>query len=215
MFEETLVKGAKDILAALGRSDILKGTYLAGGTAAALQLGHRVSVDFDFFTSKELIPKVFSANLSKLGSFRVEQADKGTVLGVFEGVKFSLFSYKYPLVFPVVKYQALRIADIRDIAAMKIDAIASRGAKRDFVDLYFICAAGFTLRDILKIYYKKYGKAAAGNIIHIQKSLVFFNDAEPEKMPRMLRRAEWGDVKRYFETEVKKLAGLIGNNKDQ
>lgn len=208
MFEETLVRGAKDILAVLGRSDILPDAYLAGGTAAALQLGHRVSVDFDFFTAKEFKPKVFSANLSKLGSFSGEQTDKGTVLGTFKGVKFSLFNYKYPLIFPSLNYLELRVADIRDIAAMKIDAIASRGAKRDFVDLYFICEAGYTLSGILKFYYKKYGKAAVANIIHIQKSLVFFNDAEPEKMPKMLKSAEWEEIKRYFEREVKKLAGL-------
>ncbi|MCX5666948.1 MAG: nucleotidyl transferase AbiEii/AbiGii toxin family protein [Candidatus Omnitrophica bacterium] len=207
MFEETLVRGAKDILAALGRSDILRDAYLAGGTAAALQLGHRLSVDFDFFTDREFIPKVFAANLSKLGSFSVDEADKGTVLGVFKGVKFSLFSYKYPLIFPALNYSAVRIADIRDIAAMKIDAIASRGAKRDFVDLYFICGAGYTLEEILKFYHKKYGKAVSANIIHIQKSLVFFNDAEPERMPKMLKEARWQEIKRYFEREIKKLAG--------
>ena len=69
MFEETFVEGAKDILALLGRSGILQEAYLAGGTGAALQLGHRISVDFDFFTAKEFIPKNFSTALSKLGSF--------------------------------------------------------------------------------------------------------------------------------------------------
>jgi len=133
MFEKTLIKGAKDILALLGRSNILKDAYLAGGTTAALQLGHRISVDFDFFTSKEFVPRVFSTELSKLGSFDEEQADKGTVLGEFKGIKFSLFIYKYPLVFHPKKYLSLNIADIRDIAAMKIDAIATRGAKRDFI----------------------------------------------------------------------------------
>ena len=208
MFEETLVRGAKDILAALGRSGILRDAYLAGGTAAALQLGHRISVDFDFFTAKEFVPKVFSDGLSKLGPFSGEQADKGTVSGVFKGVKFSLFTYKYPLIFPALNYSALRIADVRDIAAMKIDAIASRGAKRDFVDLYFICGAGYTLGEILKFYHKKYGAAASANGIHIQKSLVFFNDAEPDKMPKMLKEAEWEEIKRYFEHEIKKLAEL-------
>ncbi|MDI6792308.1 MAG: hypothetical protein QME81_05495 [bacterium] len=65
MFEESLVEGAKENLALLGRSGILKDAYLAGGTAAALQLGHRISVDFDFFTMKEFVPKVFSGELSR------------------------------------------------------------------------------------------------------------------------------------------------------
>ena len=71
---------------------------LVGGTAIALHLGHRRSIDFDFFTTKEFVPKVFSSELSKLGSFKEEQADRGTVLGKFKGIKFSLFIYKYPLI---------------------------------------------------------------------------------------------------------------------
>ena len=69
MFERILTEKAKENLALLGRSDILKNAYLAGGTAAALQLGHRVSADFDFFTDKDFIPKIFSDRLSRLGSF--------------------------------------------------------------------------------------------------------------------------------------------------
>lgn len=84
MFEETLIKRANDSLVILGRSDILKDAYLAGGTAAALQIGHRISMDFDFFTPKDFVPKEFSTALSKLGSFDEDQADKGTVLGKFK-----------------------------------------------------------------------------------------------------------------------------------
>lgn len=205
MFEETLVKGSKDILALLGNSGLLKNAYLAGGTAAALQLGHRISVDFDFFTTEQFVPKAFLNELSKLGSFDEDQAGKGTVLGKFKGIKFSLFVYKYPLVFAPLKFLSLNLADIKDIAAMKIDAIASRGAKRDFIDLYFICKVGYGLTEILNFYNKKYEKLAS-NRIHIQKSLVFFNDAETERMPKMLKPCKWEDIKKYFENEVKKIA---------
>jgi len=204
MFEKTLTKGAKNVLAVLARSGLLEKAYLAGGTAAALQLGHRVSVDFDFFTKEDFIPKVFSAQLSKLGSFDEEQAGKGTVLGAFNGIRFSLFLYKYPLISKPPKYLSFDIADIRDIAAMKVDAVATRGMKRDFIDLYFICKAGYGLPEILGFYDKKYGKFASHHI-HIQKSLVFFKDAEPDEMPEMLRKIEWGEIKRFFEEEVKKL----------
>ena len=204
MFEKTLIRGARENLALLGNSDILKNAYLAGGTALALQLGHRISVDFDFFTTEEFKPKDFSAKLSELGSFVEEQADKGTVLGTFEGVRFSLFVYKYPLIAPLLKYLLLNISDIRDIAAMKIDAVATRGMKRDFIDLYFICRSGYELTEILRFYDKKYGKLAS-NLIHVQKSLVFFDDAEPDEMPTMLEKVEWEEVKKYFEAEVKKI----------
>jgi len=204
VFEESLIKGAKENLALLGRSGVLKDAYLADGTATALQLGHRISVDFDFFTPKEFVPAVFSAELSKLGSFDEEQTDKGTVLGKFEGIKFSLFVYEYPLICPPLKYLSLNIADIRDIAAMKIDAVATRGAKRDFIDLYFIGRSGYGLIKLLDLYNKRYGKLAS-NLIHIQKSLVFFDDAEPDEMPRMLKKVAWEEIKKYFESEVRKL----------
>ncbi|MEO0184336.1 MAG: nucleotidyl transferase AbiEii/AbiGii toxin family protein [candidate division WOR-3 bacterium] len=205
MFEKTLTKRAKENLVILGRTNILKDAYLAGGTAVALQLGHRISVDFDFFTPKNFIPKIFSAKLSRLGVFKEEQASKGTVMGDFREIRFSLFLYEYPLLFKPLKYHSLNVADIRDIAAMKIDAIATRGLKRDFVDLYFICKSGYELTEILNFYEKKY-KNLASNLIHIQKSLVFFNDAESEIMPVMIKSVSWEMVKEYFVIEVKKLA---------
>uniref|UniRef100_A0A7C4X9N4 Nucleotidyl transferase AbiEii/AbiGii toxin family protein n=1 Tax=candidate division WOR-3 bacterium TaxID=2052148 RepID=A0A7C4X9N4_UNCW3 len=207
MFEQVLTKKAKSNLALLGSSRLLKDAYLAGGTAVALQLGHRISIDFDFFTTKDFIPKVFSAKLSKLGAFKEEQADKGTVLGEFRGIRVSLFVYKYPLLFPALKYLSLNIADIRDIAAMKIDAIATRGLKRDFIDLYFICKSGYKLVEILKFYDKKY-RNLASNLIHIKKSLVFFDDAESDAMPKMIKSVNWEEIKEYFEREVKKLVGI-------
>jgi len=205
MFEDALVKGAKTNLALLGKSGLLKYAYLAGGTALALQLGHRVSIDFDFFTPKDFAPKTISAELSKLGVFKEEQADKGTVLGAFHKVKFSLFIYKYPLISTASKYLSLEIAGIKDIAAMKIDAIATRGLKRDFIDMYFICKSGLRLAEILDFYNKKYGKIAP-NLIHIQKSLVYFNDAESGDMPKMLVPCKWEEVKGFFEHEVRKIA---------
>jgi Nucleotidyl transferase AbiEii toxin, Type IV TA system len=207
MFEETLIQGTKENLVLLGRSGILKDAYLAGGTAAALQMGHRISIDFDFFTSKEFVPGVFSVELSKLGSFQQEQADKGTIIGEFDGIRFSLFVYKYPLIYPPLKYLSLKMADIRDIAAMKIDAVATRGAKRDFIDLYFISESGYGLTELFAFYDRKYGKLGS-NLVHIQKSLVFFDDAEHDEMPRMLKKVDWEEIKQYFKNEIKDICSV-------
>lgn len=201
MFEEVLIKDTKEHLALLGRSAILKDAYLAGGTGCALQLGHRLSIDFDFFTVKQFEPKIVAAELARVAAFEVEELDKGTILGKFKGTKFSLFVYEYPLVFPSIQYLSLNIADIRDIAAMKIDAIASRGTKRDFIDLYSICQSNYKLSELLAIYDKKYG-ILASNLMHIKKSLVFFDDAEPDAMPVMLKDVVWQDVKKYFENQI-------------
>lgn len=205
MFKQTLSKDTQNALALLGRSRLLDFAYLAGGTACALQLGHRISVDLDFFSPSEFDVKEVAAKLEKAGEFKTEKESWGTVIGSLEGVKFSLFVYKHPVLFEYQKFFDVKILDLREIAAMKIDAIASRGIKRDFVDLYFICKSGISLRQILSFYEDKYKKLAS-NLIHIQKSLVYFLDAEIEEMPKMLKPCKWKEVKSFFENEVRKIA---------
>lgn len=204
MFEETLSKNTKKALALLGESELLKDAYLAGGTACALQLGHRVSIDMDFFTEKEFDAKRTIQQLQKIGNFKLDRQSWGTILGELEKVKFSLFVYQYPILFPFKPFRGIQLADLRDIAAMKIEAIGGRGIKRDFIDLYFICQAGVTLREILRLYDRKY-KNLASNRVHIQKSLVYFVDAEASAMPKMIEWIEWNKVKAFFEREVKKV----------
>ena len=136
--------------------------------------------------------------------FKVEKQSWGTILGTLEGIKFSIFVYKYPVLFPFKSLFDINILDLRDIAAMKIDAISTRGIKRDFIDLYFICQEGISLKKVLSFYNRKYG-ALASNIVHIQKSLVYFVDAEAAIMPKMLKKVDWENVKKYFELEVRKL----------
>ncbi len=206
MFTETLFGNTKSALAILGKSHLMDNAYLAGGTAAALQLGHRISVDLDFFTPKEFGAKELSRSLKKIGKFELDRQSWGTILGVFEKVKFSIFVYEYPVLFPSKSLFDIRVADLRDIAAMKIDAISTRGIRRDFVDLYFMCQKGISLKEALSLYDRKYGTLAS-NLVHIQKSLVYFVDADETAMPKMLKDIKWEDIKKYFEKEVKKLAG--------
>lgn len=205
MFTKTLFGKAKDALALLGKSHFLNEAYLAGGSACALQVGHRISVDLDFFTPKEFDTKRLIKSLKEISDFKAEQESWGTILGTIEGVKFSIFVYKYPALFPYKRLFKINILDLRDISAMKIDTIATRGKKRDFIDLYFICQRGIPLEKILSFYNRKFGKLSS-NIIHIQKSLVYFVDAEIEEMPKMLKPCKWEEVKRFFEREVKRIA---------
>jgi len=204
MFTKALFGNTKKALAILGKSHLMDDAYLAGGTACALQIGHRISVDLDFFTAKEFDAKELIRSLKKIGKFKTEMQKWGTILGTLEGIKFSIFVYKYPALFPYKSIFGINILDIRDIAAMKIDAISTRGIKRDFIDLYFICREGVSLKEVLSFYDRKYGTLAS-NLVHIQKSLVYFIDAEATTVPKLLRGVNWEDVKKYFENEVKKL----------
>jgi len=204
VFEQVLPGDTKAILALLEKSGIIQKAYLAGGTALALHLGHRISYDLDFFTQEEFDEQMLLPEIEKISSFQLERLAWKTILGKFNSVKFSIFYYKYSLLYSAKKFGMINITDIRDIAAMKVAAIASRGTKRDFVDLYFICREGMSLSDIIRVYDEKYRNLAATEI-HIMKSLIYFEDAEPDEMPEMLKKASWKDIKKYFEGEVKKL----------
>ncbi|MFH1563305.1 MAG: nucleotidyl transferase AbiEii/AbiGii toxin family protein [Nitrospirota bacterium] len=205
MFEQVLYGNTKAILALLEKSEIIQKAYLAGGTALALQLGHRISYDLDLFTQEEFDEETILPEIEKISSFQLEEIAPRTILGKFEDIRFSIFYYQYPLLYPTKRFGMISIADVPDIAAMKIAAIASRGTKRDFVDLYFICKEVVSLKEIVQLYDKKY-KNLATTIIHIMKSLIYFEDAEPDEMPKMLKEIQWEEVKRYFESEVKRLS---------
>lgn len=204
MFTETLFGNTKKALAILGKSHLMENAYLGGGTACALQLGHRISVDLDFFTTEEFDAREFSQSLKRVGKFKTDRQSWGTLLGTLEEVRFSIFVYKYPVLYPYKHIFNINILDLRDIAAMKIDAISTRGLKRDFADLYFICQKGISLKESLSFYNRKYGKLSS-NLVHIQKSLVYFVDAEISPMPKMLKPCKWEEVKRFFEKEVKRI----------
>lgn len=202
MFEETISEQTSKNLELLGRSKILNNAYLAGGTALALQIGHRLSYDLDFFTQKKFRAQVFLKKISQFKDYHHERVGWQTILGKLGDVKFSLFYYSYPLLEKPIKFKNINIAGLTDISAMKIAAISERGTKRDFVDLYFILQK-IKLNDVLDFYERKYKKLAS-NLVHIKKSLVYFEDAEEEDMPNMLRRISWKEVKRFFEKELKK-----------
>ena len=103
MFEEALFGNAKKNLAILGKSKILEKAYLAGGTAAALQLGHRLSFDLDFFTPNEFNTLKVIRGLKEILDFQLEESHEGTILGRIKDIRFSLFIYKYKLLFPLKK----------------------------------------------------------------------------------------------------------------
>jgi len=184
----------------------MRNAYLAGGTALALQLGHRLSYDLDFFTPLEFDEQLLLPEIEKISAFKLEKISWRTILGKFSAVRFSIFYYKYPALYAPKRFGKINVSDVRDIAGMKIAAIASRGTKRDFVDLYFICKEVVPLNKAIRLYERKY-KNLTATAMHIMKSLVYFDDAESEEMPQMLKKVEWGDIKKYFEKEVKKLAG--------
>lgn len=175
--------------------------YLGGGTALALELGHRISRDLDFFIPQHFNESQIIQTLSSLGRFQLEDKSEQTVIGILNEVKVSFLGYQYPLLLPLHKFEQIMVADVLDIACMKIDAIASRGTKRDFIDIYFVAKEVMSLSKILDKFKKKYA-ASHYNIIHIHKSLVYFQDADGDPLPSMLKSVDWEEVKKFFIQEV-------------
>lgn len=203
MFIEAVPDALTRNLETLGKEKTIGQFYLAGGTALALQLGHRLSYDLDFFTEQDFSEQKLIETLGRLGEFSIDHRAEDTLLGSLNGARISFFWYRHPLLFPPVSFLDVRLADIRDIAAMKLDAIQSRGKKRDFIDLWAIMHHGVTLEELFELFEKKYA-GVAYNKQHILKSLVFFVDAEQDEMPRVFADASWKEIKKYIESEVRR-----------
>ncbi len=190
---------------ALGRKNLLAGWTLAGGTALALQFGHRRSIDLDLFNADEFDPRSLLKALAKVGKVSVQSQNASTLHISFNGVRISFLALERPILFPGTPYRELMIADPRDIAVMKLIAIGGRGSRKDFVDLYFILNAIGGLDTIFELLAVRFENLDYSDS-HLRKSLVYFEDAEQEPMPHMLREVSWDDVKAAITDEVRRLS---------
>lgn len=204
MLKEAVSRKTRDDLEILEKAEILKDFYLAGGTGLAFQLKHRLSLDLDFFTRKDIDTKIFIQKLKDLGELSVEKEAENSLVSNFNKTRITFLKYDYPCLFSFNEFQRTKVADSRDISCMKIDAISSRGTKRDFIDLFFICQKVVPIDKLLKLFRRKY-KGVDYNIIHIFKSLIYFEDAEKDPMPKMIIPISWNEVKKFFREEIRNI----------
>jgi predicted nucleotidyltransferase component of viral defense system len=203
MFDSVLTNASRKNLNLLASSPFLHQFYLAGGTGCALHLGHRISEDLDFFSESGFSLIEIRRVLQNIGTLIVDYSDSQTLVGRFNATKVGFFQYPYPLVQGAGIYEGVQIASIEDIACMKVDTISSRGKKRDFVDLYFILKSrNIRLRQLFDFFELKY-RATDYNVLHVLKSLVYFDDAEKDPDPHMLVEFSWEDLKSFFGHQVK------------
>jgi len=209
MFVRVLSPTARENLALVAGTLLGDQFYLAGGTAVALHLDHRHSYDLDFFTpERDFAADLPRRELAHLGELVILHQGAGTFVGTLDGVQISFFIYPYPLLKTPATFEGVQIANLPDLAAMKLDAISSRGAKRDFVDLYQICRDAFPLGQVIQHFERKYASVQY-SMVHLLKSLKYFADAESDPMPSMLVPLEWAEVKRFFDEQVRRLMGEL------
>jgi len=208
MHQEALTKNTKSVLEAIGDSDIAKDFYLAGGTALALYFGHRFSIDLDWFAEKFDYTLSFRRQLEKLGKLGIDSESKKTFNGALNGVKISFFEYPYPLIAPKSKYKEnVYLAGIPDIAAMKMEAIASRGSYKDFIDIYFILQK-YSLKDILGFVRQKFVNIDY-NETHLLKALTYFKDVKGSIKPKLIKPVSWNRVAETIKSETENYIRMV------
>lgn len=199
---EAIHPAALGLLKRLAADPLLTGFRLVGGTALALRLGHRTSVDLDFFDDEGRECGDWTDSLSAHGHTRLVQAFAHIHVYDIAGVKVDVVSLKHAWLEPPHVEDGLRLASMLDIAAMKLSAITNRGTRKDFVDLAFLLER-FSLREMMDAYTRRCPDGAPFLVV---KSLSFFEDAEDEPMPRMLIDRDWEQIKRTVCDAVKSAA---------
>ena len=196
---ETIDPQTLQLLRTLQNIDDLNDFLLIGGTALALQLGHRISIDLDLFSSTDPDLSLIIDQVYSLGKISIVNQSSRIINLFIDNVKVDFVTYRYEFLNPPVVVEGLRLASVEDIAAMKLAAITGRGARKDFIDLFFLLGQ-FSLPQLFDFYRSKYPD---GNSFLVFKSLVYFEDAELEPMPRMIVPIDWEEIKKRIILEVK------------
>ena len=205
---EVLAAEQRPVLRQLGPVAQALRFYLGGGTAVAIHLGHRQSLDLDWFTGQTIDdPSALAQEIQDRGvDLSVTSTNRRTLHGVVRGVRVSLLESRYaqlssPMVWPDF---GCAIAALDDLAAMKLLAVAQRGSKKDFLDVYALARHGLSLESMLEWYRRKFSVDDIGRVLY---SLCYFDDAEAAPMPMMLTPTTWEEVKQSLRQWVKSLAG--------
>ena len=174
---------------------------LVGGTALALKIGHRRSIDIDLFGRLETDKYTLSQKLNSFGKATLLNQTENIHVYLVNGIKVDLVNYPYPWLVDAIIEDGIRLADSKDIAAMKLAAITGRGNRKDFIDLCFLLEH-YSLSEMISFYENKY---ADGSVFLVMKSLTYFDDADREQTPIMLHQISWTKVKKTITTALKQI----------
>ena len=197
---QTILPHTLELLKQIMSIPLFGSLRLVGGTALALQYGHRTSIDLDFFGDLEGNTEVVTKELDPIGEIVRGACSQNIKTFRIDGVKIDFVNYsRYPWIDDPVVEDGICLASPKDIAAMKINAVMGRGSRKDFVDIYFLLQH-YSIDEILDFYQQKYSEAS---IFRALLSLTYFNDAEPQSMPEMLEDVEWDEIKQTILEAVK------------
>jgi predicted nucleotidyltransferase component of viral defense system len=190
-----------ELLKKLTANPLLCELRLVGGTALALQYGHRMSIDLDFFGRIEIDKEELKDSLRENGEFSVINETRNIHQYLIDGVKVDIVNYNYPWIDDSIEEDGLCLASPKDIAAMKINAIEGRGTKKDFIDIAELLKH-YPLKELLDFHTQKYSDATT---FRAMLSLSYFDDAEKQPMPTMFISETWEQMKQNIKTALTKL----------
>lgn len=172
------------LLQKLSQDPFFEDFFLVGGTALSLQIGHRFSIDLDFFSISSFDAGYLINYLAQNYEFHLSSVSKNTVLGFVQHVKVDFITHAYPLVLPLMNIEGIRLTSLLDIAAMKLNVIVNSGQRvKDFIDIYFLLEH-HSMNEILTAYTEKY---IFSNAVIALKAVSYFADLDPKIDPPMMK----------------------------
>jgi predicted nucleotidyltransferase component of viral defense system len=208
VYPEAIAPGCRQALNYLRGQPFIGDFYLAGGTALALQIGHRISTDLDWFS---VGCRLLSADREQIGialagsgAFEIASEQDGMIFVQLFGTEVSFIHQPHPLLEPTIEYQGVRLASPTDIGLMKLAAINARGTRRDFADIYCL-REEVSLERLFELAPHKYADRPSFLSI-AARALAYFEDAEQQPMPRLLKPVRWEEVRTYCEEAARRLA---------
>jgi predicted nucleotidyltransferase component of viral defense system len=203
---EAITQEMRELLRFIGQQPFARRFYLAGGTALALRLGHRRSVDLDFFSETDQVGRAsrqeILRTLDPLSPQALEDVDGNLLLRV-SGLHVGFFSYGYPLLEPTDSVEGVAVASLVDVGLMKLDALITRGSRKDFYDVYAI-ARQIPLADLLSLAQGKYPHVRDFELMAVE-SLVLFDNADRDVQPDLLLDLPWEQVRQFFIDQARDL----------
>ncbi|MDO4224900.1 MAG: nucleotidyl transferase AbiEii/AbiGii toxin family protein [Bergeyella zoohelcum] len=190
-----------ELLKSISTTEIFSEYILVGGTALALQIGHRNSIDLDFFYNKPIDENLFIETLSQFGDIKKIGGSENVLVLSINNIKVDFVNHKYPFIDKPIEINGIKMASKKDISAMKLNAIEGRGTKKDFIDLYFLMN-DFSLPEMIDFYRQKYPNHSDFMML---KSLTYFEDAEIMPTPKMFKTFDWEQCKTTILREFIKL----------
>jgi predicted nucleotidyltransferase component of viral defense system len=203
LYTATVAPNTLGLLIELMGKSYLQGFNLVGGTALSLQIGHRKSIDLDMFATEPFDTNELKSKLEDdFPVFQVILESQNTLITNINDIKVDFIRFKYGFTYPIRYEDPIRLANVKDIASMKLDAITGRGKKKDFFDLFFLLKR-YSLSELLSLYQEKYQHST---IFHVVKSINYFEEAEVEPDPIIIdKKVNWMKVKNALKEEVNKL----------